>query len=144
MLLVSRTKPKSPASCVAGLNKYKRRLEETSDMRYSISLAVFAVATLLSLPGTARAAVRGGPPGTYLETCRDVRIDGDRLWARCEKADGNWRDTSLDDVYRCVRDIANGHGRLSCQKAAGPPQCDDARTCRDIRMRFNSLYARCP
>lgn len=112
-------------------------------MRYSISLAVFAVATLLSLPGTARAAVTGGPPGTYLETCRDVRIDGDRLWARCEKADGHWRDTSLDDVYRCVGDIANVDGRLVCQKTAGPPPGDYARTCRDIRMRFNSLYARC-
>src|SRR5260370_6250688 len=108
-----------------------------------MSRGIFGVANCVSLRGTAGAAVRGGPPGTYLETCRDVRIDGDRLWARCEKADGNWRDTSLDDVYRCVGDIANVDGRLVCQKAAGPPQGDYARTCRDIRMRFNSLYARC-
>src|SRR5215470_11753047 len=112
-------------------------------MRYSISLTVFAVATLLSLPGTARAATMGGPPGSYLETCRNVRTDGDRLVARCEKRDGDWRDTTLDDVYRCVGDIANVDGHLRCNMQSGPPAGDYARTCRDIRMRFNTLYARC-
>ena len=112
-------------------------------MRYCISLAVFAVAILLSFPGAARAAVMDGPPGTYLETCRDIRMDGERLVARCQKADSHWRDTTLDDVYRCVGDIANVDGRLVCQKNAARPAGDYAETCRDIRMRFNSLYARC-
>ena len=112
-------------------------------MRNSISLAVLGLATLLSLSGTSRATMIGGPPGTYLETCRDVRTQGDALVARCQRTDGRWRDTSLDDVYRCVGDIANVDGRLVCQKTAGPPPGDYARTCRDIRMRFNSIYARC-
>ena len=113
------------------------------NMRYSISLAVLAVATLLSFPGTARAAMMDGPPGTYLDTCRDVHMRGDTLVAKCQKVDNHWRDTSLDDVYRCVGDIANLDGRLQCSRTPARPAGDYAETCRDIRMRVNTLYAKC-
>ena len=113
------------------------------NMRYSISLAVLAVATLLSFPGTARAAMMDGPPGTYLDTCRDVHMRGDTLVAKCQKVDNHWRDTSLDDVYRCVGDIANLDGRLQCSRTPTRPAGDYAETCRDIRMRVNTLYAKC-
>jgi len=112
-------------------------------MRYSITLGVLAVAMVLSLPGRASAAVVDGPPGTYLETCKDVRMRGDVLVARCMNTESRWRDTSLDDVYRCVGDITNVDGRLACNKAASVPRGDYAETCRDIRVRLNSLFARC-
>jgi hypothetical protein len=113
-------------------------------MRYSITLGVFAVAMLLSLPGTASAPPPpDGPPGTYWETCRNVRMSGDTLYARCRNRDNRWENTSLDDVYRCVGDIANVDGRLECAKGHGQPAGDYGQTCRDIRMRFNTLYARC-
>ena len=113
------------------------------NMRYSISLAVLAVATLLSFPGTARAAMMDGPPGSYLDTCRDVHMRGDTLVAKCQKVDNHWRDTSLDDVYRCVGDIANLDGRLQCSRTPTRPAGDYAETCRDVRMRVNTLYAKC-
>jgi len=117
--------------------------EEKKDMRYSITLGVLAVAMVLSLPGRANAAVMDGPPGTYRETCRDVRMQGDILRARCQNTESRWRDTSLDDVYRCVGDISNIDGRLTCNRSLSRPGGDYTATCRDIRMRFNSLYARC-
>ena len=113
-------------------------------MRYSIALGVFAVAMVLSLPGTASAPPPwDGPPGTYWETCRNVKVSGDRLYAKCKTMDNRWVDTSLDDVYRCVGDITNINGRLECAKGRGTPAGDYTETCRDIRMRLNSIYARC-
>jgi hypothetical protein len=58
----------------------------------------------------------GLPPGDYQLTCQDMRMDGDRLEARCEKRNGGWRSTSLDDVQRCNSPIVNNNGRLSCQR----------------------------
>jgi CVNH domain len=112
-------------------------------MRYSITLGVFAVAMVLCLPSTASAAPWDGPPGTYVESCRNIRMHGDTLYARCRNTDNRWIDTSLDDVYRCVGDITNINGRLECARGRGLPQGDYAQTCRDINMRFNTLYARC-
>ena len=59
---------------------------------------------------------RGGgiPPGDYRATCRDIRVSGQRLDATCQKADGNWRNTSLDNFYRCGNQISNVDGHLRC------------------------------
>ncbi|HKF21989.1 MAG TPA: CVNH domain-containing protein [Candidatus Angelobacter sp.] len=55
----------------------------------------------------------GVPPGTYQQTCRNIRIDGDRLTATCQKRNGDWRDTSLKNFAYCR--IENDNGRLRCQ-----------------------------
>ncbi|HMF91741.1 MAG TPA: CVNH domain-containing protein [Candidatus Angelobacter sp.] len=83
------------------------------------------------------------PPGTYLQTCRDIRMQGDRLYARCQNTRSRWVNTSLDDVYRCTGDISNIDGHLSCDQSGRLPGGDYAASCRDIRMRFGWLYARC-
>ena len=54
------------------------------------------------------------PPGTYTQTCRNMRVEGDRLFAECQERDGDWRQTSLDDIGRCTGGIANDNGRLVC------------------------------
>ena len=62
-----------------------------------------------------RGGWQGGiPSGTYTETCRNIYVDGDRLIADCQKRDGGWRHTSLDDVQFCNSAPANDNGRLVC------------------------------
>ncbi len=57
-----------------------------------------------------------GPRGSYLETCRNVRMDGYLLRATCQKRDGSWRWTSLDEAFDCDGRIANFDGRLVCTR----------------------------
>lgn len=61
-----------------------------------------------------RSGWQGGiPPGDYVQTCRNIHVDGDRLEAECEKRNGKWRSTSLDDVDRCPS-VINNNGHLQC------------------------------
>lgn len=56
------------------------------------------------------------PEGSYRETCRDVRVDGDRLYARCQRRnDRDMRSTSLKHFDRCRGEITNVNGRLECR-----------------------------
>jgi hypothetical protein len=57
------------------------------------------------------------PQGLYLNSCTHVGMDRDRLIADCRRADGRWQRTVLD-VDRCVGDIANVNGHLSCKPGA--------------------------
>lgn len=59
---------------------------------------------------------RGLPRGTYSQTCRDIEVRGDTLYARCQARDGDWRSTELPDVYRCRDDVTNIDGRLTCTR----------------------------
>jgi len=57
---------------------------------------------------------RGGlPPGDYAQTCRNIRTNGNRLDAECQKKNGHWRKTSLDNIDQCGG-IVNNDGRLTC------------------------------
>ena len=58
--------------------------------------------------------VGGIPPGDYRLTCENIRVNGQRLDASCKKEDGSWRQTSLDNFYRCGNRISNVDGRLRC------------------------------
>jgi hypothetical protein len=78
-----------------------------------ISAAAMAgAAILLSLAATP--ALAQVPGGSYLRTCSDVGMSGDRLVAQCQTMDGGWRRTVLRDVGSCVGGIANMNGRLTC------------------------------
>ncbi len=68
---------------------------------------------LLALAG-APAEARGAPPGSYLDSCRQIRVQGGALVAMCRKRSGRWVPTSLPNVRRCVGDIGNANGRLVC------------------------------
>ncbi|HEY7401947.1 MAG TPA: hypothetical protein VIB39_00365 [Candidatus Angelobacter sp.] len=51
---------------------------------------------------------------SYRQTCQNIHRDGDRLKAKCQKANGGWRNTSLDDADRCPN-IVNEDGHLRCR-----------------------------
>jgi len=54
------------------------------------------------------------PPGSYIATCKDVRLQGSMLSATCNDGKDHWRDTFLRDANRCNGDIANQNGTLRC------------------------------
>jgi CVNH domain len=106
-------------------------------MRYPIALAIFALTMVLS------SAADDIPPGTYRDTCRNIKMHHDRLQAKCQTSQGNWVNTSLEDADRCVGDITNVEGQLTCNKNSSPPSGTYLQTCRDVRVRYNTLWARC-
>lgn len=54
------------------------------------------------------------PPGSYIATCKDVRLQGTTLLASCNDGKDHWVNASLRDVNRCKGDIANQNGALRC------------------------------
>ena len=78
-----------------------------------------AAAALLSLAPIAVHAQGYPPGGSYLNSCTDVRVSGDRIVAECGRINGTWDRTVLRDFDRCVGDIANIDGRLTCSRGEG-------------------------
>ena len=54
------------------------------------------------------------PPGSYIATCKDVRLQGSMLSATCNDGKDHWRNTFLRDANKCNGDIANQNGTLRC------------------------------
>lgn len=54
------------------------------------------------------------PPGSYIATCKDVKLQGSMLSATCNDGKDHWRSTSLRDANKCNGDIANQNGTLRC------------------------------
>ena len=54
------------------------------------------------------------PPGSYLATCKDVRLTGTTLVASCNNGKDRWLPTELRDAHKCGGDITNHEGRLQC------------------------------
>ena len=54
------------------------------------------------------------PQGSYRTSCTDIRVEDRTLTAVRRIADGREQSTSLTDVNRCVGDIANDDGALTC------------------------------
>lgn len=79
------------------------------------ALGTFAVLLLAGTMCTQPADAQPAPRGSYLNSCRNVGMDRDKLIADCPRTDGRWQRTVLD-VDRCVGDIANINGRLSCER----------------------------
>jgi len=80
--------------------------------------AVLMAMVVAGLPAVAEAQM---PPGSYLRTCRDARVDRGILVAVCRKLDGRMQPAALADVANCVGDIANSDGELNCNRRSGPP-----------------------
>ena|SRR5215469_18800804 len=86
------------------------------------------------------AQAQPGPQGSYLNSCRHVGMEGDRLIADCRRMDGNWERTVLD-IDRCVGDIGNVNGHLTCNRGGrggwhegyGSSRSDDWRADREAR-----------
>jgi hypothetical protein len=93
----------------------------------TIVVGLFAAAALVGLASSAAAQPwRGGriPPGSFRDSCRDIRVQGDVLSAVCRRrgrrAGEQW--TALN-IRHCVGDIANHDGNLVCRggRPAGRP-----------------------
>ena len=85
-----------------------------------IALTLMSAAVLLaglSVP----AAAQVPPPGSYLHSCRDVRLQGRTLVALCRRGDGRWRPAALPEAGRCIGDIRNVDGTLRCNGNGLPP-----------------------
>ncbi|MGE4371290.1 MAG: CVNH domain-containing protein [Xanthobacter sp.] len=102
------------------------------------------------------------PPGSYLQTCRDVQMRGwNNLEARCETGRrGQFRFSQLNDVDRCRGDISNRNGQLWCERRGRPgpgpgpnpgprpgtgngPQGSYRQSCGQINQVGNVLRATC-
>jgi hypothetical protein len=54
------------------------------------------------------------PPGSYLATCKDIRLKGTSLVANCNNGKDRWLPTELRDAHKCGGDISNQNGTLRC------------------------------
>lgn len=67
--------------------------------------------------GDRQGGYRGNiPGGSYAQTCQNIRVSGDDLTASCQKSNGGWRNTKLDEYQSCRADIINDNGRLRCRR----------------------------
>ena len=54
------------------------------------------------------------PPGSYLSTCKDMRMQGPNLHASCNDGKDHWLSAELRDANKCSGDIVNQNGVLHC------------------------------
>jgi hypothetical protein len=83
----------------------------------SVLGAIAAVAMLSPLAAVSAAAQI--PGGSYLQSCHDVQVRGDRMTATCRTGDGDWNQTSLNNIGQCAGGLANNNGRLACGTHGG-------------------------
>lgn len=84
------------------------------------------------------------PKGSYKSTCKDIRVDGDYLRAKCEKRNGGWNNTKIK-YKKCSGDIWNDNGELRCKKSgsASVPRGSYKKSCKNYYTEGNRLYAKC-
>jgi CVNH domain-containing protein len=88
-----------------------------------VALGLLAALALAGPSVTAYA--QAPPPGSYQQSCRDIRMQGTTLTAVCRRAGGRGEQLTALNVARCVGDIGNNNGRLQCvggQPAPLPPR----------------------
>jgi CVNH domain len=54
------------------------------------------------------------PPGSYMATCKDIRLQGTTLLASCNNGKERWLPAQLRDANKCSGDISNHEGVLRC------------------------------
>ncbi|MBS7542122.1 CVNH domain-containing protein [Ancylobacter oerskovii] len=112
--------------------------------------AVAAACTLFCVAGAASA--QSVPPGSYQQSCQDVRNVAGWLRASCRDRSGRWVEATLA-ISWCApgNDISNEDGRLVCKPGSSgssgfgerSPQGSYMGTCRDVRMSAGWLKASC-
>ena len=88
------------------------------DQIRGISCAAIAGAAMLLTFVASPVQAQGLPGGSYMQSCTNVRMHGDRLVAECRRMDGGWERTALN-VGGCVGGVANMNGQLTCN-SGGP------------------------
>lgn len=118
------------------------------------ALSKTALLALLCFAGiSAPVSAQSLPPGTYLETCTNPRVDGGwgsrydgTLRADCPDTRYRYRSTSIN--ADCHGDIANENGQLRCraygyQGGGSLPPGSYRMTCYGARMNGGTLSATC-
>jgi hypothetical protein len=116
------------------------------------ALALFAAVTAVAALSPAEA--RWAPSGSYQSTCRRIQFDCELLTASCQRRDGSWRNTYLDNADDCDANIANNNGQLECGYGWGHDRWGEGRwggaprgsyrdTCTNVRMDGYTLRATC-
>ncbi|WP_454915139.1 CVNH domain-containing protein [Xanthobacter sediminis] len=92
-------------------------------------------------------AAQGLPAGSYLATCRDVRVSAGWLTASCQDRSGRWVESTTAASWCSRGDIANENGRLTCKPVSSfgeqAPAGSYMASCRDIRVSAGWLKASC-
>ena len=83
-------------------------------MKMETSVGAFAALLIIGSMFLQPAHAQSAPQGSYRSSCTDVRMEDRTLTAVCRIADGREQRTSLTDLDRCVGDIANDNGALTC------------------------------
>ena len=84
------------------------------------------------------------PPGSYRDSCRNSRVDGQTLFGTCRTISGSWVTTQLDNYVACQGDISNIDGTLTCPRInAAAPDGSFRQTCRNIFVDDTTLLASC-
>ena len=124
-------------------------------MRTPILVTIATV--MLGLVSGPASLAQGLPNGSYRQTCRDIRSNGYTLYARCQRVDGDWHNSSLD-FRNCRGQIINDNGNLRCPESGyappaagygsggwrgGLPRGDYKLTCQNMYMNGNKLSATC-
>jgi CVNH domain len=89
-------------------------LNTSKEATMKISLRVFAALLITGSMFLQPTHAQSVPQGSYRTSCTDVRMEDRTLTAVCRIADGREQRTSLTDVNRCVGDIGNDNGALTC------------------------------
>src|SRR5947209_3021432 len=113
-----------------------------TEMRY-LTIVGTVLMIVLWRPATSSATVMDDPPGTYQQSCKNISTRGDDLRARCRDGSGRYHDPVLDHADRCWGDISSNNGNLVCDRNGSLPAGSYSQSCRDVRMRWNVLWARC-
>lgn len=116
-------------------------------MRSSSTFNFLAMIILLGCAAGLSAAQEANPEGSYKQTCSDISVKKDTLYAKCQDTKGKAHSTKLSHYEKCS-DIANKNGHLECaggEKAATPSQPAGSYTesCKNIQMKGSTLHAVC-
>ena len=83
-------------------------------MAMKISLGTFAALLISGSMFLQPAHAQSVPQGSYRTSCTDIRVEDRTLTAVCRIANEQDQRTSLADVNRCVGNIGNDNGALTC------------------------------
>jgi hypothetical protein len=130
-----------------------RRLRQSKGMTMKLAPGLgFGLILLAGLGVSSPGRADGIPQGTYLDTCNDARVEGASLMARCRGADGMEHRSALVNFDRCVGDIGNNDGALSCNMgiagrlpapaAVSPPVSQVVMRCDDLHHEVIDLRQR--
>ncbi|BCW88467.1 hypothetical protein sos41_16070 [Alphaproteobacteria bacterium SO-S41] len=121
--------------------------------RFLAALALAAAA--LFSTGAAEARPAALPEGSYLDSCRDLYVEGSTLYGECQNNAGKWKKTWISNYGYCDGDIYNNNGVLDCRGGRLPEQAAPSKpsgglpagpwtkTCRDPALDGSILRANC-